>query len=126
MAEQICIAIDGPASSGKGTVARTVAKALGFTTEQVETGLLTPRVGNTYSGAVFLGLAAVFDVAKPGDMLERQFNHLANPAEVATARRAELPAGRLGATGGRSPERSGHQRLRGLSGSPQFFFTARG
>jgi len=46
-----------------------VAKALGFTTEQVETGLMTPRVGNTYSGAVFLGLAAVFDVAKPGDRI---------------------------------------------------------
>jgi hydroxymethylglutaryl-CoA synthase len=46
-----------------------VAKALGFTTEQVETGLLTPRVGNTYSGAVFLGLAAVFDIAKPGDRI---------------------------------------------------------
>jgi cytidylate kinase len=30
VAEQICIAIDGPASAGKGTVARTVAKALNF------------------------------------------------------------------------------------------------
>lgn len=30
---------------------------------------MTPRVGNTYSGAVFLGLAAVFDVAKPGDRI---------------------------------------------------------
>jgi len=46
-----------------------VAKALGFSTEQVETGLMTPRVGNTYSGAVFLGLAAVFDIAKPGDRI---------------------------------------------------------
>ena len=46
-----------------------VAKALGFSAEQVETGLMTPRVGNTYSGAVFLGLAAVFDIAKPGDRI---------------------------------------------------------
>ena len=30
MADRICIAIDGPASSGKGTVARTVAKALNY------------------------------------------------------------------------------------------------
>lgn len=38
MAEQICIAIDGPASSGKGTVARTVAKALGFA--YIDTGAM--------------------------------------------------------------------------------------
>jgi cytidylate kinase len=38
VAEQICIAIDGPASSGKGTVARTVAKALGFA--YIDTGAM--------------------------------------------------------------------------------------
>ena len=42
------------------------AKTLGFTPEKVETGLLTPRIGNTYSGASPLGLAAVLDKAKPG------------------------------------------------------------
>jgi hydroxymethylglutaryl-CoA synthase len=45
----------------------SVAKALGFTKEQVETGLLVPRIGNTYSGAAPLGLCAVLDEAKPGD-----------------------------------------------------------
>jgi len=45
------------------------AKSLGFTKEQYETGLLTPRIGNTYSGAVFLGLAAILDIAKPGDRI---------------------------------------------------------
>ena len=45
------------------------AKTLGFTNEQFETGLLTPRIGNTYSGAVFLGLAAILDIAKPGDRI---------------------------------------------------------
>ena len=45
------------------------AKALGFTQEQIKTGLLVPRLGNTYSGAVPLGLAAVLDVAKPGDRI---------------------------------------------------------
>lgn len=45
------------------------AKALGFTLEQIKTGLLVPRLGNTYSGAVPLGLAAVLDVAKPGDRI---------------------------------------------------------
>jgi hydroxymethylglutaryl-CoA synthase len=46
-----------------------VAKMLGFTDKQIETGLLTPRIGNTYSGAVPLGLAAVLDEAKPGDRI---------------------------------------------------------
>ena len=45
------------------------AKTLGFSAEQFDTGLLTPRIGNTYSGAVFLGLAAILDVAKPGDRI---------------------------------------------------------
>ena len=45
------------------------AKSLGFNAEQFNTGLLTPRIGNTYSGAVFLGLAAILDIAKPGDRI---------------------------------------------------------
>jgi len=45
------------------------AKNLGFTTAQIKTGLLSPYLGNTYSGAVPLGLAAVLDVAKPGDRI---------------------------------------------------------
>jgi hydroxymethylglutaryl-CoA synthase len=45
------------------------AKTLGFTKGQVETGLLTPRIGNTYSGATPLGLAAILDVAKPGERI---------------------------------------------------------
>ena len=42
------------------------AKILGFETKQVEEGLLTPIIGNTYSGASMLGLSAVLDKAKPG------------------------------------------------------------
>jgi len=46
-----------------------VAKQLGFTEEQIRTGLLTPYIGNTYSGAVPLGLSAVLDEAAPGDRI---------------------------------------------------------
>ena len=45
------------------------AKTLGFKAEQIKPGLLVPRLGNTYSGAVPLGLAAVLDIAKPGDRI---------------------------------------------------------
>ncbi|MFH0862915.1 MAG: hydroxymethylglutaryl-CoA synthase [Candidatus Altiarchaeota archaeon] len=45
------------------------ASMLGFKKEQVETGLLTPIIGNTYSGATPLGLSAVLDVALPGDLI---------------------------------------------------------
>ncbi|WP_400218973.1 hydroxymethylglutaryl-CoA synthase [Methanomethylophilus alvi] len=45
------------------------AKMLGFTPEQLECGLLTPNIGNTYSGAVPLGLAHVLDHAKAGDRI---------------------------------------------------------
>lgn len=46
-----------------------VAKQLGFSDQQIEVGLLTPFIGNTYSGAVPLGLAAVLDVARPGERI---------------------------------------------------------
>ena len=46
-----------------------VAKMLGFTKEQIKTGLLTPMIGNTYSGAVPLGLSAILDEAKPGNRI---------------------------------------------------------
>lgn len=42
------------------------AKKLDVPVEKIKTGLLTPMVGNTYSGASPLGLTAVLDEAKPG------------------------------------------------------------
>lgn len=45
------------------------AKDLGFTQDAVKTGLLTPVIGNTYSGALPIGLAAILDVASPGDRI---------------------------------------------------------
>lgn len=48
---------------------RRVAQMLGFTKEQIEPGLVVPRLGNTYSGSSMIGLAAVLDIAKPGDRI---------------------------------------------------------
>jgi len=45
------------------------AAKLGIDREKLKAGLLTPMIGNTYSGAVPLGLSAVLDVAKPGDTI---------------------------------------------------------
>jgi hydroxymethylglutaryl-CoA synthase len=44
-----------------------VSKMLGFTSQQIETGLLVNEIGNTYAGSSPIGLAAVLDVALPGD-----------------------------------------------------------
>jgi len=44
-----------------------VGKMLGFSKEQIATGLLTTVIGNTYAGAALIGLTAVLDIAKPGD-----------------------------------------------------------
>jgi hydroxymethylglutaryl-CoA synthase len=45
------------------------AKALGFRPEQIEAGMLVPRIGNTYAGSALLGLTAILDAAKPGDRI---------------------------------------------------------
>lgn len=45
------------------------AAELGFSKEQAATGLLTPIIGNTYSAASMMGLAAVLDKAKPNDRI---------------------------------------------------------
>jgi len=47
----------------------TAAKQLGFTKEQIAVGLLSGKIGNTYSGAAMIGMTAVLDVAKPGDRI---------------------------------------------------------
>jgi len=52
-----------------GKFPQRAAKNLGFTSKQIKPGLLSPYLGNTYSGAVPLGLAAVLDIAKPGDRI---------------------------------------------------------
>ena len=46
-----------------------IAKELGFTREQIKTGLLAPVIGNTYAGASPIGLTAILDEAQPGDRI---------------------------------------------------------
>ena len=46
-----------------------VAKDLGFKPVQIKPGLVVPWLGNTYSGASPIGLAATLDIAKPGDRI---------------------------------------------------------
>ncbi|MFO7661863.1 MAG: hydroxymethylglutaryl-CoA synthase [Chloroflexota bacterium] len=45
------------------------AKLLGFSQEQIAPGLLSGRIGNTYSGSTMIGLTAILDVAEPGDRI---------------------------------------------------------
>jgi hydroxymethylglutaryl-CoA synthase len=52
-----------------GKFPQNVARQLGFVPEQIETGRLAPKLGNTYSGSSPLGVTAVLDVAKPGDRI---------------------------------------------------------
>ncbi len=47
----------------------TAAKQLGFTKEQIAAGLLSGKIGNTYSGAAMIGTTAVLDLAQPGDRI---------------------------------------------------------
>jgi len=46
-----------------------VAGKLGFSREQIDPGLVVSRIGNTYSGASLMGLAATLDAAHPGDRI---------------------------------------------------------
>ncbi len=47
----------------------TAGKKMGFTSEQMQTGWVVNKMGNTYSGSSPTGLAAVLDVANPGDKI---------------------------------------------------------
>ncbi|MBN2001840.1 MAG: hydroxymethylglutaryl-CoA synthase [Anaerolineae bacterium] len=46
-----------------------VAKRLGFSNAQIEPGLLSGVIGNTYAGAAITGFSAVLDIAQPGDQI---------------------------------------------------------
>jgi hydroxymethylglutaryl-CoA synthase len=44
-------------------------KRMGFTQKQMETGWVVNLMGNSYSGSSPTGLAAILDVADPGDLI---------------------------------------------------------
>lgn len=48
---------------------RDAAKKLGFTPAQLAPGFTVEKIGNPYSAATFVGLAAVLDVAKPNQKI---------------------------------------------------------
>ena len=50
-----------------GKFPQRVGKQLGFSEEQMRFGLVTPYLGNTYSGAALIGLANVLDHARPNE-----------------------------------------------------------
>jgi len=52
-----------------GKFPRVAAKKLGFSPEQLAPSLTVDLIGNPYSGSSLLGLAAVLDIAKPGQKI---------------------------------------------------------
>ncbi|HYA57802.1 MAG TPA: hydroxymethylglutaryl-CoA synthase [Thermoplasmata archaeon] len=52
-----------------GKFPQRVGKQLGFSEEQMRYGLVTPYIGNTYSGAALIGLANILDHAGPGERI---------------------------------------------------------
>ncbi len=52
-----------------GRFPRDVAKRLGFSQEQLAPSLVVDSIGNPYSASTMMGLAAVLDIAKPGEKI---------------------------------------------------------
>lgn len=46
-----------------------VGKKLGFSKDQIERGLITQFIGNTYSGSMMMGLAKILDRSVPGEKI---------------------------------------------------------
>jgi hydroxymethylglutaryl-CoA synthase len=47
-----------------------VASQLGFTSEQIEPGLLVSVIGNTYAGAAMIGLTSILDLGAGSDAFD--------------------------------------------------------
>jgi hydroxymethylglutaryl-CoA synthase len=55
--------------SPNGVFPLRVATEIGFKRDQIDTGLVVTRIGNLYSGSTLTGLAAVLDIADPGERI---------------------------------------------------------
>jgi len=52
-----------------GKFPKQAAKILGIEEKKLSQGMITPMIGNTYSGSSVVGLCSVLDIAKPGDKI---------------------------------------------------------
>lgn len=48
---------------------KVVGRKLGFSDEQVDLGIVSRIIGNTYAGSSLMGLASILDIANPGDRI---------------------------------------------------------
>jgi len=55
--------------SPNGVFPRRAASAVGFDRDQMQPGMVVTHIGNLYSGSSPTGLAAVLDIAEPGDRI---------------------------------------------------------
>lgn len=52
-----------------GKFPKEMAKRLGFSLNQISSGLIVEKIGNPYSASAMTGLVAVLDIAKPGQKI---------------------------------------------------------
>ncbi|MDD5148839.1 MAG: hydroxymethylglutaryl-CoA synthase [Candidatus ainarchaeum sp.] len=52
-----------------GKFPKQIAKSFGIEEKKIVQGLITPMIGNTYSGSSMIGLCSVLDIAKPGEKI---------------------------------------------------------
>jgi hydroxymethylglutaryl-CoA synthase len=52
-----------------GKFPQAVAKMLGFEKSQIEKSLVSPYLGNSYTGSALMGLMSVLEIAKPGELI---------------------------------------------------------
>lgn len=81
---------------------------VGFTPAQWKTGLLVAEIGNTYAGSALIGLAAVLDVAQPGQRILMVSYGSGAGADAFDLQVTE----RIGATQGRAPTTRDYIRRR--------------